>query len=326
MTPRLAWAGAAALLLAVGAVGLAGRPAQPAAGPAGAPAGLPPDQRSGGMAPAAAAAERAPASGPAAADAAEAVHRQLFSSGSLQGAQPDGAWVLDGQGRLLPAIGVRQRFDQWLSTLGEVSAEQLTALVQAQARRDLGEAGAAQVMAVWNRYLQLQQQRWTVALDGHDLRLWESALAERQRVRRALLGMAWAEAFYRDEETALRQHLQAKTGQATGESAAAEPLQRPGAALLPALAQAPAAGVDPRTLLAQRSAAFGPDAALRLQAEDEAQADWARRLERARAQHAALAADAQRSPAQRAQSMAQWIEAEFSPGSERLRVRALLGL
>lgn len=264
---------------------------------------------------------------------AQALLRQVFETGSLRGASPDGGWGLDAQGRLQPNLALRRRFDQWLSTLGELTVPQITAVVRQQALQDLGADGAAQVMAVWQNYLALQQHPWQVALDGHDLRLWSAALAERQRVRRERLGMAWAEAFYRDEETALQQRLaqQARPagepGARTPESAPTSlPDSAPGAALpvLPALAQAPAAGTDAQSLFAERSAAFGPEAALRLQAEDEAQAAWDRRLQQARAQVAALAAAPEFSPPQRAEAIMRWLDAHFS-GSERLRAGALLG-
>lgn len=247
------------------------------------------------------------------------IERRLFQRGSLRGAGWDGAWGVDAQGRLQPSLALRRRFDQLLSTLGEVGVDELGRLLQARARAELAPEAAEAVMQVWQRYLQLQRRSYRWGLDGQDFTRWEAALAERQAARRELLGRAWADAFYAEEEAALRAHLSGREPAADEARAAAA-----GLAVLPALARAPQPGADPQQLFEQRRQALGLEAAQRLQAEDAAQADWAARLAQAREEQARLAGSSELSAAQRQLALEQWLASRFS-AAERLRVRALLG-
>ena len=252
------------------------------------------------------------------------VRQALFEQGSLRGVQPDGGFRLDAQGRLMPDRAVRRRFDQLLTTLGEASIEELGALLQQQARTELGsEDGAAQVMAVWERYLQLQRQLAPAGgtsspPTADSLTL---ALQERARQRRLVLGNDWAEAFYGDEEAALQARLSSEA------EAAASPA--PGrdsqATTLPSVARAPQPGEDLAALQRQREATLGPEAAARLQALDQAQAAWAQKVTEARSQVTRLQGAAELSAVQRQQAIDQLIESRFAP-QDRLRARAVLGL
>lgn len=252
------------------------------------------------------------------------VRQALFEQGSLRGVQPDGGFRLDAQGRLMPDRAVRRRFDQLLTTLGEASIEELGALLQQQARTELGsEDGAAQVMAVWERYLQLQRQLAPAGGTGSPPTADSLALAlqERARQRRLVLGNDWAEAFYGDEEAALQ-------GRLSGDAAAAA--SAPGGdqaqhTALPAAARAPQPGEDLAALQRQREATLGPEAAARLQALDQAQAAWAQKVAEARSQVTRLRGAAELSALQRQQAIDQLIDSRFAP-SERLRARAVLGL
>jgi lipase chaperone LimK len=210
------------------------------------------------------------------------VRQALFEQGSLRGVQPDGGFRLDAQGRLMPDRAVRRRFDQLLTTLGEASIEELGALLQQQARTELGsEDGAAQVMAVWERYLQLQRQLAPAGGTGSPPTADSLALAlqERARQRRLVLGNDWAEAFYGDEEAALQARLSGDGGRCvrTGGDQAQH-------TALPAAARAPQPGEDLAALQRQREATLGPEAPARLQALDQAQAAWAQKVAEARSQ------------------------------------------
>ncbi|MCA6214917.1 hypothetical protein KGA65_00010 [Ideonella sp. B7] len=250
------------------------------------------------------------------------VRQALYERGSLRGAQPDGGFRLDAQGRLVPNQAVRRRFDQLLTTLGEATVEELGALLQHQARTELGsEDGAAQVMAVWERYLQLQRQlaptSTTSPPTADSLAL---ALQERARQRRLVLGNDWAEAFYGDEEAALQARL--KRDALTPAAASADKLPDSG---LPAAARAPHPGEDLTALQRQREATLGPEAAARLQALDQAQAAWTQKVAEVRRQITQLRGAAELSALQRQQAIDQLVEARFAPEEQR-RARAVLGL
>jgi len=248
------------------------------------------------------------------------IERRLFEQGSLRGSQLDGEWGVDASGHLQPSRGLRRRFDQLLSSLGEVHVDELGRLLQARAEGELSGTAAAEVMAVWQRYLQLQRRSYRYGLDAGNATAWEAALAERQMARRELLGRAWADAFFETEEQALRAHLSRSPEQAQAATGSAVPQSS-----LPALARAPAAGVDAKQLFEQRSQAFGPAAAERLRLEDELAQRWDARMAMARAELARLLQAPELSALQREQAIGQWLDQQFS-GAERLRARALLGI
>lgn len=250
------------------------------------------------------------------------IEQRLFTQGSLRGSQLDGDWGVDGRGQLQPSLGLRRRFDQLLSTLGEVHVDELGRLLRARATAELSGAAADAVMAVWQRYLALQRRSFQHGLDDSSAAAWEAALAERQIVRRELLGRAWADAFFGAEEQALRAHLSRVPGAGiTDVDGAASPSSLPS---LPRLAQAPAAGSDTQQLFAQRSQAFGPEAAERLRLEDELARHWDARMALARAELARLQQAPELSALQRDQAIGRWLEQQFTE-AERLRARALLG-
>ncbi|AKJ26803.1 lipase secretion chaperone [Caldimonas brevitalea] len=233
------------------------------------------------------------------------IERRVFERGSLRGTTPDGDWALDAQGQLRPGLGLRRRFDYYLSAHGEVSVDDIGRLMLQQAARELAPEAVAQIKTVWERYLALQRYGFTQQVQLDDRSAWSAALAERQRVRRQILGPAWAEAFYREEEEALARHI-------TGEAAAQV------SALLPDPRR-----LDAATLHQQRVAQFGPEAAERLRQEDEAWAQWQRRLLRAHAEIEALRRAPELSQPQRDAAIERYLQEHFD-AAERMRVLALM--
>lgn len=243
--------------------------------------------------------------------APEDLWHTLLTDGSLRGAELDGAWgAWDGR-RLTPSADLRRRFDQLLTTLGETRPDELRLLVAWLAERDLGPPGAQAVLEVWDRYLKLQQHAFRETMDLGRPERWASVLQERQWVRRELLGVAWADAFYREEETALRQRLDPPP-----------PTQN---ATEPVWTAAAPAGLAPQAWHHERVAALGQEAADRLQAEERAQAEWEQRLTTARSTIERLSRAPELSPGQRQAAVQNWLNQHFQ-GSERLRASALLGL
>jgi lipase chaperone LimK len=216
---------------------------------------------------------------------------------SLADTQADGAWSIGPNGQAQPSLALRRRFDYFLLLQGERDIAALTADIQRQVSAAHGQIAAQQVMALWASYLQLQQHRWTTQVDMQRPSTWSSALTERSMKRRELLGIAWADAFYREEEADLRQLIAKSNSQDQTASTAAERNL-------------------PNTL---------PDAPQRQAEVDAEWQQWSQRLEAARSQIAKLQQAPELSEPQRADAVAAYVASQFS-GSELLRVKALLKL
>ena len=220
---------------------------------------------------------------------------------SLADTQADGTWSIGPDGQAQPSLALRRRFDYFLLLQGERDIAALTADIQRQVSAAHGQIAAQQVMALWRSYLQLQQHPWTTQVDMQRPSTWSSALTERSMKRREQLGIAWAEAFYRDEENDLRQLIAKSNGQANGQD----------------LTTASAAERNLPTAL--------PDAPQRQAEVDAEWQQWSKRLEAARSHIAKLQQAPELSEPQRADAVAAYVTSQFS-GSELLRVKALLKL
>jgi lipase chaperone LimK len=246
---------------------------------------------------------------------AQEVEHALFVDGSLRGAALDGGWGRWTGTELLPSRELRRRFDQLLTTVGERRLEELRVLVGALAERDLGPQGSAAVLAVWDRYLKLQQHRFSQQIDPLHPEQWSRVLAEHQQVRRELLGFAWADAFYAEEEASLRALMDPRQAGHSGRATSAGD---------PSILQPPGKR-DPVLLQRLRVATLGAEAAARLEAEDQTQAAWTNRLNDAHRMVQSLENAPELSAEQREQAIKQWMKANFT-GSELVRANALLGL
>jgi lipase chaperone LimK len=225
------------------------------------------------------------------ADAARAKVQQVLASGSLRGTELDGDWGSWVDGQLQPGAGLRRRFDYLLTAMGEVNPTELRHWIEQELSTERDPAAARQVLAVWDRYLMLQQAAFTAQVKLSDPASWQLALAERVAARRQILGADWAQAFYADEEQAFRDF-------SDGRPSPAEATPAP--------------------------AALDTAAAERVRAEEAAWADWERRLQAARDQAQTLAAAPELSAPQRSQALESYLAAHFS-GGELVRAKALLG-
>jgi len=221
----------------------------------------------------------------------------MLTQSSLRGADFDGAWDVDAQGRLHPTMALRRRFDQLLTLAGEATLDDITAYIGHDVRELAGADAAARVLDVWQRYLALQRYAFHTQADPQDRSTWGAALAERQQARRTLLGEEVAAAFYADEERQLAQLLSQPTAQGM------QAMQ--------------AAAIDKATL--------ADDARERLDREDAAWADWQRRLGAARGEIDTLRAAQQLSDLQKREAIDAVIARGFD-AQEAVRVRALLHL
>lgn len=306
------WMKAGAVALAVGAAGVAfvalTRPGGLASvtTPGAAGSGwnmIRPDVAAGGDAPAVATTQ---------AMTPEQVRQRLFKEGSFQGTEPAGDWCVT-QGALRACPDLRKRFEYYFLGLGEVTVDDLRALVADEARRAHGDALAQAIMGVWDKYWQLRGHAWRNVFVQSDRNTWMPAFEEQRMVRRQILGEDWARAFFADDETKFRQYVaQVESGQ--------PPPPDPGE---PVPQMAP--GKDPAAVHAERVARYGKDAADRLTKADEEWADWERRLAAARTEWDRLKASTNLSEVQRKQDMQAYVQANFKP-DEHLRVKALLNL
>ncbi len=222
----------------------------------------------------------------------------ISPTNSLSNTQADGDWSIGPDGQPQPSIALRRRFDYFLLLQGEVDLSAVAAQIRKQVQAAHGAAAAQQIMVLWESYLRVQQHAWTTQVNMQQRETWAPALAERTAVRRQLLGTVWAEAFYADEENALRQMIaQANSG-------------------LPVTSTVQ--GVAPASM-----PALLPDSAQRT-AEHEAQwQQWEQRLQAARSRVAQLRSAPELSEPQRQEAISTYLSQQFS-GRELLRARALL--
>lgn len=217
---------------------------------------------------------------------------------SLANTEADGDWSIGPNGQPQPGIALRRRFDYFLLLQGEVDLSAVAAQIRKQVLATHGTAAAQQIMALWDSYLRLQQHAWATQVNMQRRETWAPALAERTAVRRELLGVAWAEAFYADEENALRQMI----AQANSGLPNTTVTQTVTPAPLPALLS---------------------DSAQRTAAQEAQWQQWEQRLEAARSRVAQLQSAPELSEPQRHEAISTYINQQFS-GGELLRARALL--
>jgi lipase chaperone LimK len=206
---------------------------------------------------------------------------------SLDGTQADGDWGVNAQGQLRATLALRQRFDYYLSLIGEKPLADIEAIIKKSAQESLKEPALGQVMALWNAYVKLQQHPDS----------WSAALIERRGVRKQMMGADWAHAFYADEESRLQQTLN----------------------------QLNSPNKKPATLPQAGSFALHPEAAQREAELKVKWQEWEQRLEAARGQLRAFRSAPELSEPQRQQAIESYLAQQFR-GTELIRARALLGV
>ncbi len=217
---------------------------------------------------------------------------------SLDGTQSDGDWGVGSDGQLRASRALRQKFDYYLSLIGEKSLVDIEALMLNEARASLKEPALSGVTDVWRRYVQLQQHAWRLQVDLRQPTQWSAAHAERQTVRRQILGAEWAHAFYAEEESQLLEML--------------SHVNSPNKAASKPTVEENAGPLHPQA--AEREAA--------LQAEWK---QWDLRLDQAREQIRVLQAAPELSGLQREQAIERYLTQHFE-GTELLRARSMLGV
>lgn len=217
---------------------------------------------------------------------------------SLAGTQPDGDWGVNSQGQLTASRALRQRFDYYLSLAGEMPLTRIEATFLKAAKSELSEPALGQVFALWKRYVQLQQHDWKHVVNLQQPQSWSVALGERQIIRRQILGLDVASAFYAEEEAQLRNvQTQVEIGGSEQGSQA-----------------------TPNIAFALHPLAHEREATVQVQWQQ-----WEQRLDVARNQIKAYAQASELSAVQRQQAIEQYLLNKFQ-GTELLRARSLLGV
>lgn len=175
------------------------------------------------QAPATAASEQssAPASAPETGpqpwgDASAVAHQTPESLGedpfarSLAGTDIDGSLKADANGNLIIDLAIKDFFDYFLNTVGEVSPETALARIEALARENLPASAAEQALAVLDQYLDYKQQALQMGnqtLDptrqqdpAYQLQVLKSAMTDLKQLRRNAFDPATHDAFFGLEE------------------------------------------------------------------------------------------------------------------------------
>ena len=259
---------------------------------------------------------------------------------SLRDSEPDGAVTLDAAGRVRASLELRRLFDYFLSAIGEIDLASIRALLLEHVRGLHGEGIAADVAALFDRYIAYQQ-----SLAAMPAPAAESLRERLQRVhdlRRQLLDDATAEAFFGDEERYTAYTLERRDvlgDHALDEAARAQRLAELDAQLSPGQRaqmqeantavlvdeqnrQFDALRLDPAQRQAERAALFGTEAAQRLAAADAEQAAWDARVASYRQARDAIRADARFDGAQRERALAN-LRARSFDAAERRRIESL---
>lgn len=129
---------------------------------------------------------------------------------SLEGTEIDGHLRADAQGNLVLELEVKDFFDYFLSTVGEMSPEDAIAQIQSLAGRHLPEAAAQQAEALLEDYLTFKQKAFEYTQQPlahaeaqtpeYQLAQLEKAQAALQRIRRDTMAPEAVEAFFGLEE------------------------------------------------------------------------------------------------------------------------------
>jgi len=226
---------------------------------------------------------------------------------SLADTEIDGAVELDDAGQLRPSLSLRRLFDQALSSVGELSIEEIRALLASRLDKITTPEGKRQALAAFERYL-----RYLQTVDQSAARLSGLPLNERlaalKELRRQQLGTEMADAFFADEEayqsfTLERRALAEDTSLSADERAAREReliSQLPESARESYVAQlrteadlADGAAIETLSTDVEeryrlRSERFGNEAAARLELLDRERAAWEQRLSAYRNERARL--------------------------------------
>jgi lipase chaperone LimK len=265
---------------------------------------------------------------------------------SLQGTRVDGHVAADSNGNLIVAVGIREMFDYFLSTLGEESLEAVKGRIAFYLKQHLPESAALQAWTLFDHYMEYRQALASLPQasspqTGGSVASLRQVIDERAELRSSWLGEVASLAFFGPEEAYDNYTLAKMQVEQDKNLSEAERQQR-----LTQLKDALPA--DVQTMLKQtmgptdvarqvatmrqegdseadiqvyREQELGPEAAARLQQLDQQRADWQQRYDDYRRQRDAIV-DAGLDKSDQAQQITALRERLFSAAEQR-RVAAL---
>ena len=259
---------------------------------------------------------------------------------SLRDSAPDGSVTLDAAGRVRASMELRRLFDYFLSAIGEIDLAAIRSLLLQHVRGLHGEGIAAEVAALFDRYVESQQA--LAAMHAPPSESLRERLERVRDLRRRLLGSDTADAFFGDEERYAEYTLDRQdtlADRTLTEEARQQELDTIDARLSPeqrALMQETNAAVlvdeqnrqfealsmDPEQRHDERAALFGSEAAARLAAADAEQAAWDARVASYVQARDAIRADTSMDAARRERALADLRLRSFDE-PERRRVASL---
>ncbi|OZG72523.1 hypothetical protein BTA51_15505 [Hahella sp. CCB-MM4] len=129
---------------------------------------------------------------------------------SLEGTDIDGQLKVDETGKLIISIEVKDFFDYFLNTVGEVTPEQALAEIERLARTSLPPAAAEQALAMLDQYLEYKQaalqlmQQPLLPVDQqtpeYHLSVLTQSLEQLKQIRRQIMNQEVVDAFFGMEE------------------------------------------------------------------------------------------------------------------------------
>ncbi|EAT12733.1 hypothetical protein HF888_13360 [Bermanella marisrubri] len=128
---------------------------------------------------------------------------------SLKGTDTDGAYPVDEQGQLILSDRIRDRFEYFLSTLGELELAEIIQLIQADIRSQLQEPAQSQALQLLDNYISykkaliaLEQAAEAPAMyEIQDIEAMRQRLYDMQSVRRQYLSEEAVNAFFGFDES-----------------------------------------------------------------------------------------------------------------------------
>lgn len=262
---------------------------------------------------------------------------------SFDGTEVDGVFHLDAAGNLLISEDIRRIFDYFLAAVGEEPLRTSVERLQAYIARQLPEPARGQALALLEQYLDYKRQLVLLERDLPQLADLE-ALRQRELAVQALRGRIFdpetQQAFFAREQAYNQFSLQRlaivqdSSLDDAGKAAAIDQLRNSLPAelqdsLVPQLqnqlrqqtARLQAAGANPGQIRQLRQQLVGAEATERLEALDQQRHDWTQRIERYRAEKAAIAANQGMSASDKTAAIAQLAADNFDE-RERLRLPA----
>lgn len=126
----------------------------------------------------------------------------------LRGTSPDGGYYTDADGRLVPDISVKERFDYFLSAVSEEGLETCIGRIEENIERSLSPDAAEEALGVLSAYINYKKEIHDLhknlpslpASGMSDLEGLRSVMDARKTARRKFFNDAYVTAFFGDQE------------------------------------------------------------------------------------------------------------------------------